>query len=428
MVNREFNTVRPVASGFRYFRWIICAVLFFGVTKNYMDRQILGVLKTTLQQDLGWSEVDYGNIVFAFQTFYAIGMLLGGRLVDRHGTRITYALAMVFWSLASMAHAAMSSVFGFQAARAALGLGESSVFPCSIKAVAEWFPKKDRAFATGIFNAGTNVGAILTPLLIPWITVHFGWRWGFIITGAVGFLWLIFWLALYRRPEEHPRCTPWELAYIRSDPQESMERVPWLRLLRYRQMWAFAIAKFLTDPVWWFYLFWIPDFLQRKHGLSLTQVAVPIMAIYIISDVGSVVGGWLSSWMIKRGSSINAARKSTMLLCGLCVLPVVLAYYAGSLWTAVLLIGLAAAAHQGFSANLFTLSSDMFPSRAVGSVVGIGGMGGAIGGMFVAQIVGHVLQWTGSYLIPFLIAAPVYLVAVGIIQLLAPRLEPAKLT
>jgi ACS family hexuronate transporter-like MFS transporter len=427
MEHNASDTRTAAAYGFRHFRWIICAVLFFGVTKNYMDRQILGVLKTTLQHELGWSEVDYGNIVFAFQTFYAIGMLLGGRFVDWLGTRFAYSVAMVFWSLASMAHAAVSSVFGFQGARAALGLGESSVFPCSIKAVAEWFPKKERAFATGVFNAGTNVGAILTPLMIPWVTVHFGWRWAFIFTGAIGFLWLIFWLALYRPPEEHPRCTPWELAHIRSDPQESAERVTWLRLLPHRQTWAFAIGKFLTDPVWWFYLFWMPDFLQRKHGLSLTQVALPVMAIYIISDVGSVAGGWLSSWMIKRGVSINAARKSTMLLCCLCVLPIVLAYYAGSLWTAVMLIGLAAAAHQGYSANLFTLSSDLFPSRAVGTVVGIGGMGGAIGGMFIAKIVGHVLQWTGSYLIPFLVAAPVYFAALGVIQLLSPRLEPAKL-
>jgi len=409
------------------FRWVICALLLLGTTKNYMDRQILGVLKTTLQHDLGWNEIDYGNLVFAFQAAYAVGMLLVGRLIDKIGTRVGYALAMVFWSVASMGHAIAHSLSDFIVARSALGLGESAVFPASIKSVAEWFPAKERAFATGIFNAGTNLGAIVTPLIIPWITIHWGWRAGFIFTGALGFLWVALWLLLYRKPEEHSRVSPAELAYIQSDPRESATRVKWLSLLSHRQTWAFVAGKFMIDPIWWFYLFWIPDFLQRKHGLNLAQVGLPLVVIYVISDVGSVAGGWFSSALIQHGSTVNAARKVAMLTCALAVVPIVYAYRASGLWTAVFLIGLAAAAHQGFSCNLFTLTSDMFPNRAVASVVGIGGMAGAVGGMLIAKIVGHVLQWTGSYMIPFLIAGVAYLVALGLIQLLSPSLKPATL-
>jgi ACS family hexuronate transporter-like MFS transporter len=410
------------------FRWIICALLLFGVTKNYMDRQVLGVLKTTLQHELGWSELDYSNLVFAFQFAYAAGMLFMGRLVDRLGSRLGYALAMVFWSLASMAHALASSLTGFMLARSALGFGEAGVFPASIKCVAEWFPKKERALATGIFNAGTNAGAIVTPLLVPWITVHWGWRWAFVITGALGFAWLFFWLMLYGKPEEHARVYKSELDYIRSDPPEVRAQVKWSRLLPYRQTWAFVAGKFLIDPIWWFYLFWIPDFLQRKHGLALIKIAVPIMVIYLISDLGSILGGWGSSRLIKSGRSINAARKITMLVCALSVVPVVFAYQTGDMWAAVLLIGLAAAGHQGFSANLFTLPSDMFPAQAVGSVVGIGGMTGAVGGMLIAKVVGYVLQWSGSYMVPFFIAGSAYLLALGAIQILAPKLEPVAIS
>jgi len=399
----------------------------FGTTKNYMDRQVLGVLKISLQHDLGWNEIDYGNLVIAFQAAYAAGMLGVGWLIDRVGTRLGYALAMAFWSLASMAHAAGSSFTSFVVLRSALGFGEAGVFPASIKTVAEWFPKKERSFATGIFNAGTNLGAIITPLLVPWITSHWGWRWAFVITGALGFVWLIFWLLLYRRPEEHPRVTAAELAYIRSDRQEPFSKMKWLNLLPYRQTWAFAVGKFLIDPIWWFYLFWVPDFLQRQHGLALMQIGVPIMVIYVLSDVGSVAGGWLSSRLIGRGKSVDAARKITMLICALCVVPIVFAYRTQSMWSAVLLIGLAAAAHQGFSANLFTLPSDMFPARAVASVVGIGGMAGALGGMLIAKVVGHVLQSTGSYVVPFVIAGSAYLLALGSIQILIPRIQPVKI-
>jgi MFS transporter, ACS family, hexuronate transporter len=412
--------------GIGHFRWTICTLLLFGVTKNYMDRQVLGVLKTTLQHDLGWNEIDYSNLVFAFQAAYAVGMVVVGRVVDRLGTRLGYALAMVFWSLASMAHAVGSSFVSFVVARSALGFGEAGVFPASIKTVAEWFPRKERALATGIFNAGTNIGAILTPLIVPWITIHWGWRTAFVATGALGFVWLIFWFWLYRQPESHPRLSKAELDYIRSDRQESVSQIQWIKLIPHRQTWAFAIGKFTIDPIWWFLLFWIPDFLQRNHGLKLMQLGVPIMVIYLLADVGSVAGGWLSSWMIQRGRSVNLSRKSAMLICALAVVPIVFAYRVESMWGVVFLIGLAAAAHQGFSANLFTLTSDLFPAQAVGSVVGIGGMAGAIGGMLMAKIVGYVLQWTGSYKIPFLIAGTAYLVALALIQLLTPRLEPAK--
>lgn len=409
------------------FRWVICGLLFLGITKNYMDRQVLGVLKGPLQIELGWDDIQYGHLVTAFQMAYALGMLCMGRVIDWLGTRIGYAVAMFFWSLASMAHAAAHSFLTFAIARAALGFGEAGVFPASIKSVAEWFPKKERALATGIFNAGTSVGAMITPLFIPWIAKYWGWRWAFLLTGALGFLWLALWLFTYRKPEEHPQCTPEELKYIQSDPIAPAAKLPWVKLLKYTQTWTFAAGKFLIDPIWWFYLFWIPDYMQREHGLSLAKIGLPIFTIYLISDIGSVGGGWISSFLIRRGFSVNGARKLAMLACAIAVLPIGMTYRISGLWPATFLIGLAAAAHQGFSANLFTLTSDLFPSRAVGSVVGIGGMAGAIGGMLIAEIVGHVLQWTGSYKIPFLIAASAYLVALLVIHLLSPKLEPAQI-
>jgi ACS family hexuronate transporter-like MFS transporter len=409
------------------FRWVICGLLFFGVTKNYMDRQVLGVLKGPLQHDFGWNEIDYGNLVFSFQAAYALGMIFVDRLIDRLGTRIGYAVAMVFWSLASMGHAIAFSLAGFVAARFALGFWEAGVFPASIKCVSEWFPKKERALATGIFNAGTNIGAIVTPLIVPWIAVHLGWRWAFLMTGALGFAWLVLWLWLYRKPEEHSYCSSGEREYIQSDAVEQTGKIKWSQLLPHRQTWAFAAGKFMIDPIWWFYLFWIPDYLQRQHGLHLTQIGLPILVIYVISDLGSIGGGWLSSSLIRRHFSINASRKWAMLICALSVVPVAVVFRVSGLWPATLLIGLAAAGHQGFSANLYTLTSDLFPSRAVASVVGIGGMAGAIGGMLIAEIVGHLLQWTGSYTIPFFMAASAYLIALLLIHLLSPKLIPARI-
>jgi MFS transporter, ACS family, hexuronate transporter len=424
---RSESGIEAVATRVGRYRWVICTLLLFGVTKNYMDRQVLGVLKTTLQHDLGWNEIDYSNLVFAFQAAYAVGMVVVGRVIDRLGTRLGYALSMIFWSVASMAHAAGGSFTSFIVARAALGFGESGVFPASIKSVAEWFPQKERALATGVFNAGSNIGAILTPFIVPWIAIHYGWRAAFIFTGAIGFFWLIFWLRVYRRPEEHPRVSKAELDYILSDRPSVSVKISWIRIISYRQTWAFILGKFATDPIWWFLLFWIPDFLQRNHGLKLMQIGLPIMVIYVMADVGSIAGGWFSSAMIHRGYSVNMARKLAMLMCALTVVPIVFAYKIENLWGAVLVIGLAAAAHQGFSANLFSLASDIFPTQAVGSVVGVGGMAGAIGGMIMAKVVGYVLQWTGSYMIPFFIAGLAYLLALVIIHVLAPRLAPANI-
>jgi ACS family hexuronate transporter-like MFS transporter len=325
-----------------------------------------------------------------------------------------------------MGHALANSLTGFIVARSALGFGEAGVFPASLKGIAEWFPKKERALATGIFNAGTSVGAIVTPLIVPWITLRFGWRWAFVLIGALGFAWLGIWLAFYRKPQDHSYCTKNELKYIESDPQLLSAKIKWAQLLHYKETWAYATGKFMIDPIWWFYLFWIPDYLQRQHGLHLSQIGLPILAIYIIADLGSVGGGWISSSLLHRGFTVNAARKSAMLICALCVLPIAIVYRLSGLWPTTILIGLAAAGHQGFSANLFTLPSDIFPSRAVASIVGIGGMAGAIGGMLIAEIVGHVLQWTGSYMIPFFLAASAYLLALLFIQILSPELIPVQ--
>ena len=410
-----------------YFRWAICALLFVATTVNYMDRQIIGILKPDLAKELHWSETDYANIVFAFQLAYAAGYCLAGRLMDVVGLRLGYALAVTCWSLAATAHAFMRTVFGFQAARFALGLSEGGNFPAAIKTVSEWFPKSERALATGIFNAGSNVGALVTPLLVPWLTVRFGWPAAFVVTGATGLLWLGAWVALYRSPDRHPGVSAVELAHIRQDPPDPPARIPWLSLLGHRQTWAFAVGMFLSSPIWWMYLYWVPDFLNKKHGLNLLQLGPPLVVIYLMTDVGSIGGGWLSSWLIKRGWSVNAGRKTAMLVCALCVVPIFFASQVSGLWIAVLLIGLAASAHQGFSANLYTLVSDTVPRKAVSSVVGLGGMAGAIGGMCIAKFMGYILDATGSYLIPFALPGFAYLTALGIIQLLLPKLEPLKL-
>jgi ACS family hexuronate transporter-like MFS transporter len=408
-------------------RWTVCALLFFATTINYIDRQVIGILKPVLEVEFGWSERDYADIVFWFQAAYAIGLLTVGRLIDRVGVRWGYAIAVAVWSVAGMAHAGARSVAGFAVARFALGLGEAGNFPAAVKTTGEWFPRKERAFATGIFNAGSNVGAIVTPLIVPVIVIHLGWQAAFLITGALGFIWLGFWLALYRTPEEHPRVSPAELAHIRSDPPESTQPIGWLKLLRYRQTWAFAVAKFLTDPIWWFFLFWLPDFFAKTYGLDLVSFGPPLIAIYLLADVGSVAGGWLSSRLIARGWSVNAGRKTAMLACALCVVPVNLAIGAQSLWIAVAIIGLAAAAHQGWSANLFTLASDLMPRRATASVVGIGGMAGAVGGMLMAKYAGYVLDSVGNYAPIFALIGSMYLIALLIVHLLTPRMEPAGL-
>ena len=436
----------PAAAGrVGYVRWLICALLFFAATINYVDRQVIGILKPTLQAEFGWSEIDYADIIFAFQLAYAAGFLVAGRMMDRLGARLGFTIAIVVWSLAAIAHAeatvfgpvaaaALSmvglsytaSVAGFMVARFALGIGEAGNFPAAIKVTAEWFPKRERALATGIFNSGTNVGAIATPLVVPWITLTWGWYWAFIITGLLGFIWLAFWLPLYHRPEEHPTLGAAELAHIRSDPADVPVAIKWRRLLPHRQTWAFMIGKFMTDPIWWLYLFWIPDFFNRNHGIDLKTIGPPLVAIYLVADVGSIGGGWLSSMLIKQGWTVNSARKCAMLVCALAVVPMVFASGAKDLWVAVALVSIAAAAHQGWSANLFTLASDMFPRKAVGSVVGLGGMAGAVGGMLIAKLTGYILDATGSYMPVFFIAAFTYLVGLLIIHLLVPRLEPVE--
>jgi ACS family hexuronate transporter-like MFS transporter len=435
----------PSAAPVGRFRWTICGLLFFAATINYVDRQVIGILKPTLQGEFGWSEIDYSDIVFAFQLAYGIGLLAAGRMIDRLGARTGFAVAIVIWSLAAMAHAETAvfgpvaasvlalvgltysaSVAGFIVARLALGFGEAGNFPAAIKVVAEWFPKRERAFATGLFNSGTNIGALLTPLIVPWITLRWGWYWAFIATGALGFLWLALWWVTYDRPERHPRLGAAELAHIRSDPADTAAKIPWRSLMGHRQTWAFALGKFLTDPVWWLYLFWVPDFLHRNHGINLSTMGPPLVTIYLIADIGSIGGGWLSSRLIKRGWTVNAGRKTAMLVCALAVLPMVFASGAKDLWVAVALISVAAAAHQGWSANLFTLVSDMFPKQAIGSVVGFGGMAGAVGGMLIAKLTGYILNATGSYVPIFLIAAFAYVVALAIIHLLVPRLDPAE--
>lgn len=418
-------TERTVKRG--YYRWTICALLFFATTINYIDRQVLGILAPDLQREIGWNEIDYGYIVTAFQAAYALGMVIVGRLLDRFGTKIGFTVAIAVWSIAAMGHALARSVIGFAIARFSLGLGEAANFPASIKTVAEWFPKKERALATGIFNAGSNVGAIAAPMMVPWIALSWGWQWAFIATGVIGFFWIIFWWMLYERPEQQKRLGKEELSYIQSDPPDPPVKIPWMSLLKHKQVWAFAIAKFMTDPIWWFYLYWVPKYLNTSYGLTLDKIGPPLIIIYVMADVGSVGGGWLSSSLIKRGWSVNKGRKTAMLICAICVVPIVLASQASELWIAVALLSLATAAHQGWSANLFTTTSDMFPRKAIGSIVGLGGMAGAIGGMLIATLAGFLLQLTGSYIVLFAICGSVYLIALYIFNRLAPELEQVEL-
>ena len=414
---------RPATSRMR---WTICALLFFATTINYVDRSVLGLLAKTLQASIGFSDIDYGYINAAFQIAYGLAFLMAGRLIDAVGTRKGFSLAITVWSVAAMAHAAAFSAFTFGLARVFLGFGEAANFPACIKTVAEWFPKKERAFATGIFNAGANIGAVIAPLCVPWLAANWGWQSAFIATGAIGFLWLVFWWMMYKTPQAHPGVSAAELELIESDPPDRPGHTPWKHLIGRRETWAFAAGKALTDPVWWFYLFWLPKYLQETFGLTLTQITLPMIVVFNASSVGSVFGGWLSSTMLSRGVGVNRARKTALLVCAVCVLPMLYANYSKSLWVVVGLISLATAAHQGWSANLFTLTSDLFPRSAVGSVVGIGGTAGAVGGAILQISAGYIVQLTHSYLPLFLFGGSAYLVALAIIQLLTPKLEPAQ--
>ncbi len=408
------------------YRWTICFVIFLAATINYIDRQVIGVLKPDLSKLQGWNDKQYGDIIFWFQVAYAIGMVSMGWLVDKAGTKKGFAVAASIWGLAAAGHALATDVTGFKVARFALGIGEAGMFPAAVKVIAEWFPKRERAFALGLFNSGTNVGAIVTPLMLPLIVPTLGLSASFVVTGLLALAWAGVWTATYHTPADHPRIGQAERDWIASDPTPVYPKIPWLKLLPWKQTWAFAIAKGLTDPIWWLYLFWVPDFLNKKHGLTLTKLGLPLVTIYLVSDFGSIFGGWLSSALIRSGWTINRSRKTAMLSCACLVAPIAFASQAQSTLVAVLLISLATAGHQGFSANLFTLASDLFPTRAVSSVVGLGGMAGAIGGMFIAQLAGSVLQVMGAsgYFVLFLLPPTAYLIAIALIHVLSPRLQP----
>jgi ACS family hexuronate transporter-like MFS transporter len=450
------------------YRWKICALLFFATTLNYIDRQVLALLKPVLQdpvRGIGLTEIHYGYIIAAFSVAYALGLLLVGGFIDRVGTRIGYAVAVVIWGIAAMSHSLVSfqgvvgalhnaiqrtvgvlgsigfrdshwlvtlggvsgAVVGFGIARFVLGLGESGNFPACIKTVAEWFPQKERALATGIFNSGANVGALIAPLVIPWIAIHLGWRWGFLFTGLFSLTWILVWLKMYRRPEEHPKLSAAELAYINSAPPQPVTKIAWSHLIPHRQTWAIFFGKAMTDPIWWFYLYWLPGFLSRQYGLPIGRIGLPLVVIYNMSAIGSIYGGWLPGKFISMGWSVNRARKTAMLIYASAVLPVVFVGRIHSVWGIVALMSLATAAHQAWSANMFTLASDMFPRRAVASVVGIGTFGAAFLMIFISTLIGYVLQWTGGNYAPLFIVAGIgYLLALSIIHSLVPKLDMAN--
>ena len=420
-------TIKGAAARVGQYRWVIVGLLFAATVINYVDRQMIGVLKPTLMEDLAWSEVDYANIVFWFQTAYAIGYIGFGRIVDVIGARLGYAIAFVIWTLAHIAHGGVHSVTQFAMARFGLGIGEAGNFPSGIKAVTEWFPSRERAFAIGLFNAGANIGAVVTPLVVPFLVVAYGWREAFVMTGIATSVWLVAWLALYRRPTEHKRISASELAWIQQDPVDPVTPLPWGSIAARRETWAYALGKFCIDPIWWFFLFWLPGYLGDRYHLDILQFGPPLVAVYLLSDIGSVAGGWASSRMIKAGKTVNYARKTTMLICAMAVTPIFFAQYYADLWVAVGVIGLATAAHQAFSANLYTLPSDLFPRSAVGSVIGIGGALGAVGGMIFSLYIGQVLDRIGSYTPIFVVAGSAYFVALAIVQMLSPRLERASL-
>ncbi|MBN2021789.1 MAG: MFS transporter [Pirellulales bacterium] len=445
-----------------HYRWVVCGLLFLATTINYVDRQVIGILAPTLEDEFGWTATHYSYIIGAFSIAYGISYMTAGWLMDRIGERRGFLLVVFVWSLAAMAHGlvqplvysglpwmtatfagtflgaltpATLSMAGFIAARFALGLAEGGNFPGAVRTVSLWHPKRERALSTGIFNSGSNMGVLLAACAVPLIVEKLGWGWpvAFYVTGALGFLWLALWFFMYRRPEEHPRVSPAELEHIRSDPADPPAKVSWISLLRYRQTWAHVLGCSLVGPVWWFYLFWTTLFLKDRHGIGLSDMLGPLVVIYLMADMGSIGGGGLSSWLIRRGASVNVARKVAFLVCALCVVPVISVVWVDNMWVAVVLIGLAAAAHQGFSANLYTIVSDTVPRKAVGSVVGLGGTASCIAMVGFSTLIGAVLDWTEhfygrrEYLIPFVIAGSNYLIAVAVIHLLLPRLEPMTL-
>ena len=415
-------TVKPSRVG--RIRWTVCAMLFFATSINYMDRQVLGILAPVLQHSIGWTEQQYADIVIAFQVAYAVGLLAAGRLIDRIGTRLGYALIMGVWSLSAMAHSLATTALGFGIARFFLGLGESGNFPAAIKTTAEWFPQRERSLATGIFNSGANLGAMIAPALVPIVTLRFGWQAAFLITGVFSASWIVWWLIRYRTPAEHKRLSVTEHAHIRGDAPAKLAAIPWRKLLGYRQTWAFALGKFLTDPIWWFYLYWLPKFLDGRFHLGLMHLGLPLILVYNASAVGSIGGGSIPLFLARRGVSMGNARTLALLAMAILVLPVYFVSTARNEWVAVALLSIAAAAHQGWSANLFTTASDMFPREAVGAITGIGGTAGSIGGVLFSGAVGWVLTHYGRYSILFVVASTVYLLALLLMRLMVPRFRP----
>lgn len=409
-------------------RWTVVALIFFATTVNYIDRQVIGLLKPYIQDDLGWTEADYGYIVTAFQVAYGIGMIVGGRMLDRLGSKLGYSIAIIVWSLGAVLHAAVRSVTGFGAARAVLGLGEAGNFPAAVKVIAEWFPKRDRAFATGVFNSGTTIGAIIAPIIVTAITLQWGWRWAFIITGLLGFIWVVAWWLLYHAPDKNPKVNAAELAYIHSDTPEASEasdapdspKITWRELFQHRQTYAILFSRFVTDWVWWFFLFWTPDFLNKTQGVDLKATVLPLIIIYTMSSIGGIYGGHVSSQFIKLGRSVDFARKTTILLFALLVLPLNAVPYIHNIWIVVLIIGLATSTHQAWASNIFTIVSDAYPKQVVGSMTGISSVGGAVGGALASSFVGLILEWTGSYATIFMIASCMYLLAWLTLRLFVP--------
>jgi len=423
MSGSDFIALRMLRGKSHQYRWWVCALLFFATTVNYMDRQVLGILAPVLQVKIGWNQMNYGWIVTAFQAAYAVGMLFAGKFMDRVGTKIGYGVSTLIWSVAAVAHAFARTAFEFALARFALGFGESGNFPAAIKATAEWFPKKERALVTGIFNSGANIGAVIAPAIVPWITLTWGWPAAFVFTGALGFIWVMVWSWVYRVPERRNKLSREELRLVEDgNPDTGSDRISWASLLRHKQTWALVIGKFLTDPIWWFYLYWLPLFLNQRYGLDLSQLGFPLIVVYTMTSAGSISGGWLSGHFIKKGWTVNKSRKIVMLACAVLIVPILFVTAVPERW-AIFLIGVAAASHQGWSANLFTAASDMFPKETVGSVIGLAGMAGAIGGMLISTAAGIIIQLTGTYVVLFAICGAVYIIALFVFQLLAPRME-----
>jgi ACS family hexuronate transporter-like MFS transporter len=427
------------------YRWVICSLVFFATTVNYLDRAVISLLKSDLTREFKWDDGDYANIEIAFKIAYSLGLLAAGGFIDKVGTKLGYFLSTLLWSIAAVCHAFVGSTFGFGVVRSALGISEAGNFPAAIKTVAEWFPKKERAFATGIFNSGTNVGAIVAPLSVPFIAATWGWRWAFIITGSIGFIWLVLWYLFYETPSKHKHVTQAELDYINSDvdavsKDESLvesKKISWGKLLTFKQTWAFVIGKFLTDPIWWFYLFWLPDFLESQYHLKGTEIAIPVALVYTMSTVGSIGGGWIPMQLIKNNWPVFRARKTSMFIYALFVIPIVFAQVLGgiNMWLAVFVIGIAASAHQAWSANIFTTVSDMFPKRSIGSVTGIGGMFGSIGGVLLSLGVQKNLfvhfraigKIETAYYIMFVVCGSAYIIAWLIMHMLVPKMKPVDL-